>query len=108
MRPEDLDKQVRTNSHLADPMAEVQQTENVEVESTSSTTTRPTITTATSPVERKKMTGNTGGRRKLTPHPLNPNNASTAVGSQVYYNAVVPELGGAGGATGPPNIWQIS
>ena len=87
MRPEDLDKQVRTNSYLTDPMAEVQQTENVEVESTSSTTTRPTITTATSPVERKKMTGNTGGRRKLTPHPLNPNNASiAAVGSQVYYN----------------------
>jgi len=70
------------NITRTNPMAEVQQTDNVEVESTSSTTTRPTITTATSPVERKKMTGSTGGRRKLTPHPLNPNNASTAVGSQ--------------------------
>ncbi len=31
----------------------------------------------TSPVERKRNAPS--GRRKLTPHPLNPNNASTAV-----------------------------
>merc|ERR1711874_171599 len=76
MYQEDLDNKTQTNSqNLAGPMAEVHQSENVEVESTASTTS-----TTKSAVERKKITGGAGaGRRKLTPHPLNPNNV---LGSQ--------------------------
>ena len=80
MHQEDLDKKTtQTNSQiLAGPMAEVHQTENVDVESSTSTSTTSTTKSA---VERKKITSGTGvGRRKLTPHPLNPNNV---MGSQV-------------------------
>jgi len=64
-------------TRTSSPMAEVHQTENVDVESSTSTSTTSTTKSA---VERKKITSGTGvGRRKLTPHPLNPNNV---MGSQ--------------------------
>ena len=56
-------------------MAEVKEVSKVEAMAS-----RPTPNTSAPPVERKK---NATGRRKLTPHPLNPNNASTAIEIQV-------------------------
>ena len=53
-------------------MAEVEDGGSKEGEGASGAST-PSRSNA--PVERKK---NASGRRKLTPHPLNPNNASTA------------------------------
>ena len=51
------------------------------------------------PVEKRKNAGGNTGRRKLTPHPLNPNtNTLDSIDAQVKYN---------GQFTPPPPIFSI-